>query len=384
MDPTRKKFFIMTIKNLSCDSVTGIMDAWYNQLCGSLNLSINNFQLLQPVGIPGNNENLWTYIDHVPPKTLKYNHWYYNQPTFFSQYAEIVKQLQFPESSFEKDIGKAAYSKWNSYLKGLPQPPAENTLPSVWFQWAIMNAPSVANIGRSDLSCQVLIKSGQAALAPYQGPNAKSPAFLPLFSDLMTTLQASPSVDFLFTSMNGNPDVSKSWVPGNDPNFFGIWTGSWCGYLLNKKFAQSAISISVRFEHFSVVPVTPGSWYNSGLLHLALASKSVPPWNSDTGWDTYFGNDGTLNDAIGSVLAVDGISLNLTSDADFTSEEQLVIKSHIEMGYWPIYCQQKSAVITNDFHFEPGKMTIKCQSNPGNPILIGNNVFSISQYLGGG
>ena len=372
----------MTINNLSCDGITGIMDAWYNQLCNSLNLSINNFQLCQPIIIQANNDNLWAYINLVPPKTLKYNYWYYNQPAFFSQYAAIVNQLQFPESSFEKDIGKATFAKWNSYLKGLPQPPPENTLPSVWFQWAIMNAPSVANIGRTDLACMVLIKSAWAALAPYQGTNAKSPDFLPLFSDLTASLQASPSVNFSFDSMNANPDVSNSWVPGNDPNFFGLWTGCWCGLLVNKKFAQSAISISVKFEHFSVVPVTPGSWYNSALLHHALASKSSPPWDSNTAWDKYFGIDGTLNYAIGSVLAVDGISLSLTADADFASEEQSVIKSQVEMGYWPIYCPQKLPVITNDVSFEPGKMTINCHTDPGSPILMGNNIFKIGQYLG--
>jgi hypothetical protein len=374
----------MSINKLSCDSVTRITDAWYNQLCGSLHLSNNHFQLTQPVAIPSNNETLWAYINCVPSKTLKYNIWYYNQPTFFSQYAAIVNQLQFPESSFEKDIGEATYAKWDNYLKGLPQPPPANTLPTLWFQWAIMNAPLVANIGRTDLACQVLIKSGQAALAPYQGPHAKSPEFLPLLSDVMTTLQASAPADFLFTSTNGNPDVSNSWVPGNDPNFFGLWTGSWCGFSINKKWAQSAISMSVQFEHFSVVPVTPGAWYNSGLLHFALASNSVPPWNSNIGWETYFGIDGTLNYAIGSVVAVDGISLSLMSDADFTSEEQAVIRSQVELGYWPLYCPRRSAVITNEISFESGKMTITCHSKPENPILLGNNVFKISEYLGGG
>jgi len=373
----------MTINNLSCDTVTGIMNAWYNQLCSSLNLSVNNFQLTQPVGVPENNESLWAYIDHVPPATLKYNYWVYHQPTFFSQYAAIVKQLQFPESSFEKDIGKATYTKWNNYLKGLPQPPPENTLPTIWFQWAMLNAPSVANIGRTDLSCQVLINSAQAALAPYLGPAAKTPDLLPLFSDLTTTLQASPSVEFLFNSKDGNPDVSNSWVPGNDPEFFGLWTGSWCGFNINKKFALSTNSISLRFEHVAVVTVTPGAWYNSGLLHLAQASKSIPPWSSTTGWDTYFGQDGTLNYAIGSVVAVDGITLSFTSDADFSSEEQAVIKSQVAMGYWPMYCRQKLPVIKNEIYFESGKMLITCYSAPGNPVLIGNNVLKINQYLGG-
>jgi hypothetical protein len=371
----------MTIKNISCDSFTGITDAWYNQLCNSLHVPVNNFQLLQPVAIPGNKEDLWAYFNLVPPKTLKYNYWYYDQPTFFSQYAAIVKQLQFPESTFEKDIGKNIYAKWNSYLKGLPQPPPDNTLPSVWLQWAMMHAPSVANIGRTDLSNQVLIKSAQAALAPYLGPDAKTPEFLPSLSDLTTTLLASPPVNFLFTSVDGNPDVSNSWVPGIDCNFFGLWTGSWCGFHINKTFAQSAISISVQCEHFSVVTVTPGSWYNSGLLHLALVARSTPPWDSNTGWDTYFGQGGTLNYAIGSVLVVDGISLSLTSDAHFTTAEQAVIRSQVEMGYWPMYCQQKTAVITNDISFEPGKMTITCNTEPGNPIIMGQHVLKISQYL---
>ena len=156
------------------DSFTDIMNAWYNQLCTSLHLLNNNFQLVQPVAMPANDEALWAYINLVPPKTLKYNYWYYNQPTFFSQYTAIVKQLQFPESQFEKNIGKAAYTKWITYLKELPQPPPENTLPTVWFQWAVVNAPSVANVGRTDLSRQVLIKSAQAALTPYQGSNAKT------------------------------------------------------------------------------------------------------------------------------------------------------------------------------------------------------------------
>jgi hypothetical protein len=373
----------MTINNLFCDSITGITDGWYNQLCESLHLSNNNFQLCQPVAVPANNEDLWAYINLVPPKSLKYNYWFYDQPTFFSQYAEIVNQLQFPESSFEKIIGKVIWLKWNSYLKSLPQPPPENTLPTVWFQWAVIHAPAVANIGRNDLSCQLLIKSGLAALAPYQGPNARTPEFLPSFSDLTATLQASSPVDFLFTSDYGNQDVSNSWVPGNDPNLFGIWTGSGCGFLINKKFAQSAISVSVKFEHFSVVPITPGAWYNSGLLHLALASKSVPPWGSDAGWDKYFGQAGTLNYAIGSVLVADGISITLTCDANFTREEQLLIRSQAELGYWPLYCQQKLPAITNDVSFDPGKMTITCLAGSRNPVILGNNVFRINQYSGG-
>jgi hypothetical protein len=364
------------------DSVTGITNAWYNQLCSALDLPVSNFQLTLPVGIPASDEALWAYLNLIPPPTLKFNYWYYNQPTFFSQYAAMVDQLQFPDSSFQKNIGKAIYTKWNSYLKSLPQPPPGNTLPTVWFQWAMMNAPAVANIGRSDLSCQLLIKSTQAALAPYQGVNAKLPGFLPSLAGLTTTLQASPATNFSFSTSDANPDVSNSWVPGNDPSFFGIYTGSWCGFLINQKFAQSSITMSVAFEHFAVVTVTPGDWYNSGLLNLALASKSTPPWTSATGWEPYFGDNGSFNYAIGAVLAVDGISLTLTSDAAFTSEEQAIIKSQPGAGYWPLYGGQLSPIITNEISFNSGGMTIKCNTESGHPIIIGNNVVKINQYLG--
>lgn len=355
------------------DSFTGITNAWYNQLCSKLNVPISNFQLIQPIGVPESDADLWAYINLIPPQTLKFNSWYYNQPTFFSQYAAIVNQLQFPENSFEKAIGKATYTKWINYLKGLPQPPPDNTLPTVWFQWAMLNAPAVANIGRSDLSCQLLIKSAQAALAPYQGANAKLPGFAPSLSALKATLQTSPSTQFTWSSSDADPNVVNTWVPGNDPSLFGVYTGSWSGFLINQKFAQSSITVSVTLEHFALVSVTPGDWYNSGLLNLALSSASVPPWSSAT-FPPY---------AIGAVLAADGISLTLTSDADFTSEEQAIIKSQPGAGYWPLYGAQLSPIITNEISFSAGTMTIKSNTEPGHPVIIGNNVFKINQYLGG-
>lgn len=364
------------------DSVTDITHAWLNQLCSKLNLPPGNFQLIQPIGIPESDTALWAWLNCIPPQTLQYNYWYYNQPTFFSQYAAIVNELQFPDSAFQKDIGKSTYTKWTAYLKGLPLPPPDNTLPTVWFQWAMLNAPAVANIGRSDLSCELLIKSAQTALAPYQGSNAQQPPFSPTLSGLTAALQSSPATNFSFSSTNANPDVSHSWVPGNDPSFFGLYTGSRSGFLMDQKFAGSTINVSVAFEHFAVVPVTPGPWYNSGFLNLALTSKAAPPWPSATGWGNYFGDNGSFNYAIGAVLAVDGISLTLTSDAAFTSEEQAFIKSQLSAGYWPLYGGQVSPTITNAVSFAEDIMTITCNTEPGHPILIGNNVFTINQYLG--
>jgi hypothetical protein len=374
---------MMTSQNLPCEEITAITDAWYNQLAISLNLSVKNFQILQPLAVPKDDASLWEYFNVVPPLTLKYNYWFYKQKTFFSQYAEVINKLAFPESDFKKNIGAGTFAKWNVYLKSLSPAPPPNTLPSVWFKWAMLHAPSVANIGRSDLSAQLLINGGQAALKPYQGAGAKPVDFSPSFSSLKANLAASSSANFSFDSKNDDPNVSSSWVPGYDPNIFGIWTGSWCGFEMNKTFSESTVTIAASFKHFAVVPITPGAWYNSGVFHLALVSESSPPWAIDADWDKYFGENGTLNYVNGSVVAVDGIALTLTSDADFSVEEQYIIKAFVGLGYWPLYCPQQTSSITNTITFENGKMSIELQSEPSNPIIIGNNVLSVRQYLGG-
>jgi hypothetical protein len=375
---------MITIYDTPTEAMTAVTDGWYNQLAASLNQSIRHFQLLQPPGVPVSDQSLWDCFNVVPPVTLKYNRWYYQQPTFFSQYAAVVNGLSFPESAFVQDIGADTYVRWQAYLKTLSPPPPANTLPTVWFQWAMVNAPEVANIGRSDLATQLLIEGAQAVLEPYEGPNARPADFSPSFADLKNTLRASSGASFSFDSAHDDPDVSNSWVPGDDPNHFGIWTGSSAAFHVSQKFASSKITVSAQFDHFATVTVTPGQWYNSSLLHQAWASQSTPPWIDSADWQTYFGTDGSLTHAVGSILAADGITLTLTSDADFTPMEQTIIRGLAAMGDWPVYCPVASSAISNAVSMSPGLMTIRFKSAPGNPVVLGFNAFDIRSYVGAG
>lgn len=375
---------MITINDTPTEAMTAVTDGWYNQLAASLNLSIRHFQLLQPPVVPASDRGLWDCMNVVPPVTLKYNRWFYQQPTFFSQYAAIVNGLSFPESAFAKDIGADTYVEWQAYLNSLPTPPPPNTLPTVWFQWALVHAPEVANIGRSDLSAQLLINGGKAALQSYEGPDALPVDFSPSLLDLKNTLRSSSGTSFSFDSINDDPDVSNSWVPGDDPNYFGVWTGSSAAFHVSRKFALSKITVSVQFEHFATVAVTPGSWYDSSMLHLAWASQDTPPWIDSAGWQTYFGATGSLTHAVGSLLAADGITVTLTSDADFSEAEQAIIKGLAVMGDWPVYCPITSAVLSNSVTTGPGSLTVRFKSAPGNPVILGFNVFDIRSYVGAG
>ncbi|GGM96167.1 hypothetical protein GCM10010967_32140 [Dyadobacter beijingensis] len=373
----------MMATDTSTDAVTALTDAWYNQLAASLSLSVRNFQLLQPPAVPTGDQSLWDSFNVVPPVTLKYNRWVYQQPAFFKQYAALVNSLSFPESAFVEDIGADTYVQWTAYLKTVSPPPAPNELPGVWFQWAMLHAPSVANIGRSDLATQLLIGGAQAALEPYEGPDAKQADYSPSFGDLKNILKLSSGASFSFDSSTADPDVSGSWVPGDDPNYFGVWTGSSTAFRISRKFALSKITVTAAFDHFGVVPVTPGPWYNSSMLHLAWVSgASVPPWVSESDWDRYFGASGKLTHAIGSVLAADGITLTLHSDANFSPEEQAVIRVLALMGDWPVYCPVQLSAITNTVTSAPGSLTIRFHAAPGNPVILGYNVFDIRSYTG--
>ncbi|SEI56762.1 hypothetical protein SAMN05216327_102501 [Dyadobacter sp. SG02] len=375
---------MITTYDTPTEAMTAITDGWYNQLAASLNLSNLHFQLLQPPAVPTSDQGLWDCFNVIPPVTLKYNRWIYQQPTFFSQYAAVVNGLSFPESAFVKDIGAETYVAWQAYLKTITPPPPTNTLPTVWLQWALVNAPEVANIGRSDLSTQLLIQSAQAVLEPYEGPNAKPADFSPSLSDLKNTLKASSGTSFSFNSAHDDPDVSDSWVPGDDPNYFGMWTGSSAAFHVSRKFASSNVTVSVEFDHFATVAVTPGPWYNSSSLHQAWASPSTPPWIDSADWQTYFGTTGSFTHAVGSLLAADGITLTLTSDASFTAAEQLIIKGLVAMGDWPVYCPISSSVLSNSITIAPGSTTIRFKSAPGNPVVLGFNVFDIRSYAGAG
>lgn len=375
---------MITITDIPTEAMTAVTDGWYNQLAASLNLSIRHFQLLQPPAVPTSDQALWDSFNVVPPVTLKYNRWLYQQPTFFSQYAAVVNGLSFPESDFVEDIGADTYVQWQAYLKTITPPPPANTLPTVWFQWAMVNAPEVANIGRSDLSTQLLIEGAQALLQPYEGPNAKPADFLPTFSDLKNTLRASSGASFSFDSTHDDPDVSNSWVPGDDPNYFGIWTGSSAAFHVSRKFALSKITVSVQFDHVATVAVTPGQWYNSFLLHQAWASPCTPPWIDSADWQAYFGATGSFTHAVGSLFAADGITLTLTSDADFTPAEQVIIKGLAAVGDWPVYCPISSSVFSNSIATGPGSLVIRFKSAPGNPVILGLNVFDIRSYVGAG
>jgi hypothetical protein len=367
--------------------MTILQNRWYTGLVSGLVLNPHLFQVLHPTPpILQNDTALWTLQNQLPPFTLTWNTWVYTTNQFLTEYATVVPQMQFPESTFEQDIGNDNYQAWTAHLKTITPPPPQHTLPTLFRAWALLHAPSVANQGTADLSRMVLIASAQAALTPYQGPNAKPVDFAETSAQLSWLLSQSPPAGLTVDSSTTSADVSDTWTQGVNPCFFGLWTGSWSSTPLSEKFATSHVQVDFTCAHRALLTSTPGAWYNSSLLHLAYSTNATPPWpaSADPTWDEVFGPEGTMQRLITSLLIVDGITATVTSDAIFDTADRTSIQQNSQSGFWPLYCPSEptGGVVTNTVTFPQDTLQIQTTTAPGNPIVIGANVLSIAQVLG--
>lgn len=368
--------------------MTLLQNRWYNGLLSGLGMSPQTFQILQPAAVIATSDSeLWTIQNQVPPFTLTWNSWVYSSSRFFTEYAAVVPQMQFPENTFELDIGASTYQAWQRYLKKMSQPPQQKALPQIFREWALLNAPGVANKGASDLNRMVLIASARDAIRPYQGDNAKPVDFAETVSQLLAVLNQSSPAEFNVDLNTTSADVGDTWTQGLDPCFFGLWTGSWCGRNFNRKFAASLVQVSCRFEHWTILTSTPGAWYNSWLLNLAYSSKTAPPWpdSPKPTWDEIFGpGKGSMQRLIASLLVVDEMSVTVTSDATFDVVDQASIRQNSKSGFWPFYCQSEpsTGAVTNTVTFPHDTLKIQTTTSANHPVIIGANVLDIAHYLG--
>jgi hypothetical protein len=366
--------------------MTTLQNRWYNGLVTELLLDPATFQISQPSPpVTPSDQGLWAYENVIPPASLTFNHSLFTGDPFFDEYAAVIDLLEFPESSFEQDIGEKTYQEWSEYLNQLSPPPPQNRLPALFREWAMKNAPDVMAVGASKLAQIILINSFQKAVEPYQGPTAKPVDFIGTYADLLQVLGNSSGNRLSFDSSKTSDDVGETWTGGKDVDLHGLWTGSSPNHRLSCRFAESKVTVSARFKAYTVWTSTPGPWYNSGLLQMAYSSRTTPPWpqEADPTWDDVFGPDGRMLRFIASLVVVDSVSSTVASDAIYEKSDQQTILSNAPKGLWPFYTPTKSGDVTNEVTFDRASgMKIETVTQSGNLLVLGANVLGIAQYLG--
>jgi hypothetical protein len=367
--------------------MTALQNRWYHGLTSGLARSPQSFQIAAPaIAIGPADASLWAQDDLLPPPSLTFDRSRGGADTLFAEYAAMASQLDFPQADFAGDIGADNYAAWTKYLRTVKPPPTANQLPSVFQRWAMVYAPAVAAVGAADLTQMAWIADAQAALAPYQGPDARLPDFAPTYAVLVATLAACPGGRVSFDSATTSGDVRDTWTGGADAGVQGLWAGAAPVSRLALTFARRRVTVSADLAHWTVSVPAPGRWYDSSILNLALSSSAAPPWSQDPDptWEELFGATGALRWIAGALVVADGLQATITSDARYRPSDQRLVLANAARGLWPFYLADDGGdTVATTVRFDAqGRLTATVTTAPGVPLVLGADVLAVERYLG--
>ncbi len=241
------------------------------------------------------------------------------------------------------------------------------------------------NVGISHLSQMVLINRAFKSLQAYQGSNAKTIDFSGDYAQIISTLDNSTGASFVFDSNLTDDNVENTWTGGNNNGLIGLDRGSCSNSRLSRRFALSHIRVNVEFKSYAVCTSVPGSWYNSSLLNIAYNNQNASLWpiNPNPTWEDVFGDNGSMPRLMISLVVADGMNATISSDASYSDTDQRTIQGNASKGLWPFYIPTNNSTVSNVVTFDNvNGMKIETVTQPGNLLMIGNNVLPIAQYLG--
>lgn len=379
---------------MSKDVFETLQDGWYNGIVSGLGLNSKSFQILQPnppIVSTNGDTVLWGYFNNIPPNSLTQQFAASGGNQFYSDYRALMSALE-PSSTVnpEKVIGEPAYSEWITYVRGLSIPPSANQFPTMFRNWALLNAPGVANAGASAYAQMLLdpiLTAQNVLLLSYTTENGlpKDPDWNLGYSDLVKQLVKAPSQQFNFNSSTANSDVSSSWTGGGNSGFFGLWGGSSSSSSLSEMFASSKVTVKSTIGRVLTFSSSPGNWYNSGAMSLAFSNQSGTPWSSSSAinWDNTFGPKGNMQRFAANIIVVADMQINVVSDASYSTLEQTEINNNSHSGMWPFYSSGGGSSSSTKATFnQNGHMEVSIQTDPTTPTVIGVNVLSAAEFLG--
>lgn len=363
---------------------------FYNALVQGLGFSPSDpFQVIQPspplVGGDTADQDLWEYLNNIPPYSLTLNTSMSGGNQFLSNYQGVMSALLAAPNTFESTIGPACYQAYQAALKdGDVKTGAMN-----FRNWALYNGTcsQVAVSGASALAAAMLdpVFAAQMNVLPYKPAGTEPVDFSQGYSKLKQLLKVAPSRSFSVSASNWNTDVSQSWTQSSNSGFFGLWGGSSSQSSLSEKFASSGVAVDASFDNVLIFAPSPGDWYTSSALGLAFHNQSGPPWDpaKPIDWNNTFGPNGNMQRFMANLVVVGGMTVFVTSAASYTSDEQTEIRNNSGSGLWPFYTSGGSSGSSTSVSFNAsGNMVVKITSKPGIPVVIGATVLSAGQYLG--
>ncbi|MFG2178361.1 hypothetical protein ACGFLS_06525 [Streptomyces abikoensis] len=368
-----------------------VQNQLYNALVEGLGQSNQTFQLLQPaapITSDGGDRFLWSFLNNIPPLSIDQNYTQSGGNQLFSDYKGVLSALRpATKVDIKQEIGQENFENFVKYLQSLKPIPPANQFPDVFFNWAMVNAPDVAQQGASAYAAIILdpIGGAQQALMPYMQRPPAPPDWVRGYDALLQDLSQAPRRTFEMRSATTSSDVSRTWSSGRRSVLFGLWRSSESTERLSEYFSQSELTVSASFGHVLNFQTNAGAWYGSSALGTAYTKKGDPPWRSGSAitWDNTFGTSGNIQRVAINLMVADTMEITVTAKTSFSQQDQQTIHGNAGFGLWPFYNGRGEYGMTTNTQFSAsGGTTITTASSPGVPVVIGVNVLPIGRFLG--
>lgn len=370
-------------------AMTTLTRQWYNSIITGLGLSQDQFQLYQGNGsTPTTSQEMWNIFNVVPPYSINN---YFNPAqinSFTGDYQLILNSLiPSDDSAFQNCMGDY-YMQWQTYFNA--NPPATfdaKSITDLFNRWALMNAPGKA--GCVTGLTKSFINPVSMAIQAFSAANQQY-AWNKTQDMLKSNLAQGESKSFTMNSQTASSDTTHTWASGNTSVFFDLFSfGGGGGYdNITVKATNSGLNIAASFQKVTTFAAGPyavadpnnpilskyQAWYNSAVMALAYNTKDNTVWNPQgmSNWNAAFGPNGYLQRLASAIVAVDGIDITMTSNAQYSSSEQTQIQAAAKAGFWPFFTATGKGGYTNTVTFnDQGQFTCKTSCALGNPQILG-------------
>lgn len=365
---------------------------WYNALVSSLNLSPDQFQLVQGnISIGSTSPGIWALMDSIPPQSITQNWTPQGYNSFSGQYGALIARLKDSSyGAFQAAMG-SYYTAWMSYLQA--HPPATVTSQAVVaeFQgWSAINMPP--DQAQTSLSLLAAAFNGPIAQANILWAAAGGPSAIKAYQQTIEvidyTIGTAPSGSVELNSATESSDTSETWakgaVEGVVDDFFGEAGGEYDDTTLD--LTQAGLVISAQFTHVATIPVLPLSqgtvtsgpttypaWYVPQAVTDGYNNNNYNVWQPGTpGWTSFFGDGGSLPRATTALVIVDGITISITSEYQVQESEQQSVEAEFATGFFPFFGIEGEGGWTNNTSFsDSGEITVTSSNAVGSPQILG-------------
>ncbi|MDR9403547.1 MAG: hypothetical protein RI580_08915 [Halothece sp. Uz-M2-17] len=375
------------------EAMKTLTQQWYNAITTQLNLSRNQFQIVQGnISLGATSQQLWSLMDSIPPYSITHNWTPGGINTFSSQYGTLISRLKDPSfGQFQRDMGDY-FTAWQTYLvANPPTDPTPQGLIKHFSGWAYANIPdpSTASTVISEYAAAMngpIAQANEAYLAA--GGQTGIKAYTQSIEDVDTAAVSAPSGSVTLDSETSSSDVSQTWAKGATFGFYDVFFGEGdASYEQTTTVVTDAgLDITIKFDHVATIPIVPLSqgtkvagpttyqpWYVPAALTVGYSNNNNDTWQiGSPDWNTFFGTNGTLPRVATSLIVVNGINITLTSKKAVSMSSQAEVKAAFEAGFFPFFGIDGKGGWSNSMIFnDNGTIVAHSTCSLGNPQILG-------------